>query len=368
MCPLVQWTMNVTTNTTIGVSPYEALFGVAPLIPHVFLNHDQTVIMEEFADKRLESYKRVFELVTEKLKIWNEKITDQRDATQRWVPNKEDLVLCIGPESKSLNVRVPLFNGPYKVLAVNGSTVYVQRDKDTIAVSQKDIKPYHSPYELNALQDERWKISRINFRDYSSILKHGSPSLSITWETGQTTLQLEDKSLDPVITEMEQALHKSIGINKSNAHEVYTHQSLVLGLKIPVLVNTGNQVSKVGFKRKKSLDPTKVLFQFVVKEKDVIGLVDDFDIQENNWRVAWQDGQITWVPYSFPADNLYGSPGLCYNFDCERASKRHWVKQLLQHDDYPPLHYYLRDNNISQLKGVLIKVAGYLRKTFQRPT
>ena len=45
------------------------------------------------------------------------------------------------------NVRVPLFYGPYRVVAVEGSKVFVQRERDTIAVSRKDLKPYISPYE-----------------------------------------------------------------------------------------------------------------------------------------------------------------------------------------------------------------------------
>jgi len=53
-----------------------------------------------------------------------------------------------------------LFYGPYKVVAVEGSKVFVKRERDTIAVSRKDLKPYISPHELNA-QIDKWKICKL---------------------------------------------------------------------------------------------------------------------------------------------------------------------------------------------------------------
>ena len=45
---------------------------------------------------------------------------------------------------------------------------------------------------------------------------------------------------------------------------------------------TGNTASKVGHKRRKNLNPNKVIFQFIVKEDNVLGMVDDYDPLEQN--------------------------------------------------------------------------------------
>ena len=365
LCPIVQWTINSTTNTTIGISPHEALFGVAPFIPHVFFDHDGLIIREEFIEKRLDNFKKVYDLVTNKLKAWNDKLVTEVNTKQRWIPNVDDMVLHIGPDHKSLNVKVPLFQGPYKVLAIDGGKVLLQKDKGTSLVSQKDLKPYIAPYEPLSVAEERWKISKINYRDYSMIVKNGFPSLNITWETGQTTSVIENDEMDPVIKEMEFNTHKSVGINLSNVSEVYAYQRLVLGIEIPILVNNGRDSSKVGHKRKKNLDPNKVIFQFVVKEDNVLGMVDDYDPLEQNWRVSWQDGQISWVPLHYPDENLYGNPGNTLVFKCSKSHLLDWMKKLVAHDDYLPLHYFLDSQGPSNLGSYLNDANRNIQKVFQ---
>ena len=119
---------------------------------------------------------------------------------------------------------------------------------------------------------------------------------------------------------MEFKTHKSVGINMNNVSEVYAFQRLVLGIETPILINNGRNPSRVGYKRRKNLDPQKVLLQYIVHENEVLGVVDDYDHDDpdNSWRIVWQDGQITLKSFNFPDETLYGSPGNCLIFKCSK--------------------------------------------------
>ena len=370
MCPMVQWTINMNINSTIGISPHEALFGVAPFIPHIFQSEYASQLVElgkEFAEERLKNYRRIFELVSNKLLQWNEKLIKQRDSQQTWIPHLNDLVLHLGPNQKS-NVRVPLFNGPYQVIAIDGGKVLLQRERDTITVSHKDLKQYIAPDEHADYQNEdKWEISKINFRDYSNIKTDACPRLNITWKTGQTTFEKEDKYLDPVISAMENVTFQNLGISKVNAAQVYAHQRLVLGKTIPIMVNNGNNNSLTKHTRKRSLYPRTVLMQYVVQQDQTLGLIDDY--HENDtlhpWRVSWEDGQISWVPLNFPADNLYGKPGPTFLVNCTRKQLHDWASNQLRHKDDPPLYHYFQSIDHTNLDGILKTVCHIQKKIFR---
>ena len=293
--------------------------------------------------------------------------TGERDSRQTWIPHLNDFVLHLGPNQKS-NVRVPLFNGPYQVIAIDGGKVLLQRERDTITVSHKDLKQYIAPDEHADYQNEdKWEISKINFRDYSNIKTDTCPRLNITWKTGQTTFEKEDKYLDPVISAMENVTFQNLGISKVNAAQVYAHQRLVLGKTIPIMVNNGNNNSLTKHTRKRSLHPRTVLMQYVVQQDQTLGLIDDYHENDtsNPWRVSWEDGQISWVPPNFPADNLYGKPGPTFLVNCTRKQLHDWASNQLRHKDDPPLYHYFQSINHTNLDGILKAVYNIQKKIFR---
>jgi len=326
--PTVMWTINSTENATIGVSPYEALFGSPPYIPpllrETISGQDVLQTYDETLRAKIKHMASVWKHITERSEEWNASLLNFREQPT-WRPAIGDKVMLQQTRrNEALNLNEPEFLGPFPVVSVIGSQVLLADVPTTMGVSEvhvSRVKAWHDRPDANVTDDQgKWIYRQVLYRDFSEIAEKGYPSVRVSWADGSQTDELEQGDEGREYRANEKGMFLQKGITEVNADKVWLFQKEVMGIRCPILVNTyriGQGLTRPAPRRKK-IPPRSILLRLVVimlEEGDldnpVMGLVDDYDKDDPQaaWRVTWMDGQTTWVPYNFPADHPHGVAG-----------------------------------------------------------
>jgi len=349
LIPWVMWTINRTYNSTISMTPHEALTMVKPRIPQHFVTPSID------AAPSVQRATQVYQHVTQHLHKWNQKIEEQHGYSDMWKPQVGDPVLVHRRRKGSaLNLDEAEYAGPYPVLASIGNQLLlgnVPTSEGTAEVHVSRTKPARIRAEDKSPTQDAWNYNSVLFRDYSTIQTSYHPSLQVRWSNGDITSELEQGDTGRTFRE-HAAGHPMFlqkGITRDNVSDVYTFQTTVLHHVYPILVNTAPRAARSltqAGARKKSLTPHAALMRWVLAEDNDLGLVDDYDQDDDpdrQWRVHWQSGQCTWHSGTFLLEHLYGQPG----DDYAKALPPRLTRKLYEHltkDHGLPLETFLKHN------------------------
>jgi len=366
LLPWVMWSINVSHNSTLGMSPFEALTFSKPHIPHTFFNVkvDNPTDPQQIQFHRMTQLAQTWQHVTEKLHIWNSKIEKDHGSTEYFTPNIGDPVLVHKRRNgEPLNIDEADFAGPYPVIATFGNQALLGNIPNTksgeATVHLDRVKPVKTR-ATHATQNEdgTWEYSRILFRDFTDIHSHSHPSLSVVWASGEITTELEQGPQGRTFRDHQTAQGLppffQKGITATNVDQVFQFQTKILQWKYPILVNTAPLAAASltqATTRRKIPTPTLALLKWVVSLDDSIGLVIDYDAKDKDgtsWLIAWNDGYFTWHTDLFLQEHAYGALAEDKTKHLSKHLQREYHK--LRGNNPLPLTTYLRHNNNSDLR------------------
>ena len=146
------WTVNRTPNSTLGMTPYEALNLVKPHIPQHFVNPKTDVTPS------VQRATQVYQHVTQHLARWNKRLEDQQGHSEMWQPKTGEPVLVHRRrKGEPLNLDEAEYAGPYPVLASLGNQLLlgnVPTSEGTATVHVSRTKPARTRPE------EHWRYVR----------------------------------------------------------------------------------------------------------------------------------------------------------------------------------------------------------------
>ena len=352
LIPWVMWTVNRTPNSTLGMTPYEALNLVKPHIPQHFVNPKTDVTPS------VQRATQVYQHVTQHLARWNKRLEDQQGHSEMWHPKTGEPVLVHRRrKGEPLNLDEAEYAGPYPVLASLGNQLLlgnVPTSEGTAKVHVSRTKPARNrPEDIQPTQDQ-WNYRRIFYRDYTSVRSSHHPSLRVEWSNGDVTDEIERGETGAHFRkdsfDRGHPMFLQKGITRDNVDDVYTFQTSVLHHVYPILVNTAPRAARSltqAAPRKKSLTPQQALMRWVVAEENELGLVDDYDhndVTERRWRVHWQSGQCTWHGDTFILEHLYGNPGDDLPVALSPRFRRKLYEHLQEANEGLPLETFLAHN------------------------
>ena len=357
--PWAMWSINATENRTIGMSPFEALTMCKPHIPQGFLEPPPQV-PEATAD-RLQRATAIWRHVVTRLEAHNAKVQAQIGHNE-WVPMKGDPVMVHRRrKGGQLNVDEADYAGPYPVIAALGNQILLGQTPNATGQAQVHVsrlKPAHlRPQDAQPDAQGQFAYTRVAYRDYSSLQTQSFPTLAVDWASGEQTHELERGDLGSQYrrdaTQLGLPMFYQKGITRKNVAEVFNFQTLVLGCKRPILLNPAPRAASSltqAQARRIQVTPEATLLRIVVREGPFLGIVDDYhasDVENKQWRVTWQDGQLTWHGASWISEHVYGHAG--EDFTRTLALKEQKQLATLLHGCEPPLHEYLKANPESPL-------------------
>jgi len=366
LLPWVMWSINVSHNSTLGMSPFEALTFTKPHIPHTFFNvtEDKQQDPQQIQFARMKQLALTWHHVTEKLQIWNDKIEKAQGSTTYYQPQIGDPVLVHRRRNgEPLNIDESEFAGPYPVIATFGNQALLGNIPDTksgeATVHLDRVKPVQTrASHATQNKDGTWTYSQILFRDFTNIQSHSHPSLTVVWASGEITTELEQGPEGRTFrdTHSAQSLPPFFqkGITSTNVDQIFQFQTRILQWKFPILVNTAPLAASSltqATTRRKIPTPTLALLKWVVSLNDSIGLVIDYDIKDkdgNTWLITWNDGQYTWHTDLFLQEHAYGALGEDKTKHLSKPLQREYHQ--LRGNNPLPLTTYLRHNNHSDLR------------------
>ena len=349
--PWIMWAINATENRTIGMTPFEALTLCQPHIPQGFTNPPPS---SGAATDRIQQAARIWQHVRAQLMAHNTKVEAQQGHNE-WVPHTGDPVLVHRRrKGGTLNVDEADYAGPYPVIAAIGNQVLLGQTPNatgetTVHVTR--LKPAHiRPQDTQPNANGQFAYTQVAGRDYSTIKAQSFPSLTVDWASGEQTQELECGDIGHQYrqdaTERGLPMFYQKGISRQNVAEVFSFQTLVLQFKRPILINTAPRAARSLTQapaRRIKVTPEATLLRVVVREGTALGIVDDYhaqDVAHQQWRVTWQDGQITWHSATWLAEHMYGHAG--DDFTKSLAPKEQKQLAILLQGCEPPLTEYLK--------------------------
>ena len=373
--PWVMWAINATENRTIGMSPYEALTLGPPYIPQGFTD---TPPSSGAAEDRIQHAARIWRHVQTHLLQHNARVEAQQGHNE-WIPSAGDPVLVHRRrKGGTLNVDEADYAGPYPVIAALGNQILLGQTPNAAGEAQVHVsrlKPAHlRPQDAQPDTQGQYAYTQVALRDFSTIQAQSFPSLTVDWASGEQTQELEHGDIGR--TYRQDAADRGLpmfyqkGITRQNVADVFSFQTLVLQCKRPILINTAPRAASSlthAPPRRLHLTPTATLLRVVVRDGAALGIVDDYhsqDVAERQWRVSWQDGQITWHSATWLAEHVYGHAG--DDFTKALAPKEQKQLRILLQGCEPPLTEYLKANPHSPLESRRLPI--FKRRTQRKHT